>query len=61
MKPVIQEWEVDTFLDYLDEYVQAAIQNHRSEHVEDGLNLARKRKTLRDWIVNFVECPDDSD
>ena len=47
--------EIETLLDYFEDFIKSTITNMNTEHIEDAMNLMNKRDTLKNYITELIE------
>lgn len=45
--------QIDTLLDYFEDYIKSIVVNMNSPHVEDALDLSNKRDYLKDYMIEL--------
>lgn len=50
----LKSYEIDTLVEFAEDFVKAVITNENSPHVEDAVSLDKARKHLRNYIIELV-------
>lgn len=55
----LQTWEIDTLIEFGEEFVKAIVTDTNSEHVEDAVKLGKARGTFRNYMIELFGEEED--
>jgi len=50
--------QIETLLDYFEDFIKSTITNMNTEHIEDAMDLIDKRDTLKEYIIELIKDND---